>query len=69
MMNQGHRPTFQDGVRLLEAHLFDFEGDLYGERARVRFVEFLRSERKFDGIEALVAQLRHDIAHARQLLA
>jgi len=70
-INIGRRPTFYEHAdhSLLEAHLLDFEGDLYGERARVRFVEFLRSERKFDGIEALVAQLRHDIAHARQLLA
>lgn len=69
-INIGRRPTFYEHAEhsLLEAHLIDFDGDLYGERARVRFVEFLRSERKFDGIEALVAQLRHDIAHARQCL-
>ena len=50
---------------LLEAHLLDFNGDLYGETARVRFTHFLRSERKFDGIDALVFQLKHDIEHAR----
>jgi riboflavin kinase/FMN adenylyltransferase len=69
-INIGRRPTFYEHAdhSLLEAHLLDFEGDLYGARARIRFVDFLRSERKFDGIEALIAQLRHDIAHARQLL-
>ena len=69
-INIGRRPTFYEHAdhSLLEAHLLEFEGDLYGEPAKVRFVEFLRSERKFDGIEALVAQLRNDIAHARSLL-
>jgi riboflavin kinase/FMN adenylyltransferase len=69
-INIGRRPTFYEHAdhSLLEAHLLDFEGDLYGERARIRFVDFLRSERKFDGIEALVAQLKHDIAHARKIL-
>ena len=66
----GRRPTFyvDQAASLLEAHLLDFQGDLYGERAKVRFVEFLRSERKFDGIEAIVAQLNVDIDHARELL-
>ena len=54
---------------LLEAHLLDVDVDLYGETARVRFAHFLRSERKFDGVDALVAQLGHDVAHARDLLA
>lgn len=69
-VNLGRRPTFYEHAdhSLLEAHLLDFDGNLYGESARVQFVDFLRSERKFDGIEALVAQLRHDIAHTRQLL-
>jgi riboflavin kinase/FMN adenylyltransferase len=69
-INLGRRPTFYEHAdhSLLEAHLLDFEGDLYGERAVVRFEHFLRSERKFDGIDSLVAQLKHDIEHARQLL-
>jgi riboflavin kinase/FMN adenylyltransferase len=46
----------------------DFDEDLYGEHVKVRFDHFLRSERKFDGIEAIVAQLRLDIQHARELL-
>ena len=53
---------------MLEAHLLDFEGDLYGERAEVRFTNFLRSERKFSGIDALITQLKHDIEHARIVL-
>jgi riboflavin kinase / FMN adenylyltransferase len=70
-INIGRRPTFYEHAdsSLLEAHLLDFDGDLYGERSRVRFGHFLRSERKFDGIEAIVAQLGRDVQHARELLA
>ncbi len=69
-LNLGRRPTFYEHAdhSLLEAHLLDFDGDLYGERAEVRFTHFLRSERKFDGIDSLVAQLKHDIEHARGVL-
>lgn len=69
-INLGRRPTFYEHAdhSLLEAHLLDFEGDLYGESAHIRFAHFLRSERKFDGIDALVAQLKNDIEHARELL-
>ncbi len=70
-INLGRRPTFYEHAdhSLLEAHLLDFDGDLYGEPAKVRFVDFLRSERKFDGIEALIEQLQLDIAHARRALS
>ncbi len=70
-INLGRRPTFYEHAdhSLLEAHLIDFEGNLYGERARVEFAHFLRSERKFDGIEALRQQLMHDIDNARHVLA
>lgn len=70
-INLGRRPTFYEHAdsSLLEAHLIDFDGDLYGEEAKIEFVGFLRSERKFDGIDALVEQLKHDIGHARDLLA
>ena len=69
-INLGRRPTFYEHAdhSLLEAHLLDFADDLYGERAEVRFVHFLRSERKFDGIDALVAQLKHDVEAARHAL-
>jgi riboflavin kinase/FMN adenylyltransferase len=70
-INLGRRPTFYEHAdhSLLEAHLLDFEGDLYGEPARIRFVGFLRSERKFDGIDALVSQLKQDVQHARDVLS
>lgn len=70
-INIGRRPTFYEHTEqsLLEAHLIDFDGDLYGEEIEVSFVEFLRSERKFDGIDQLVDQLKHDIDDARDLLA
>ena len=70
-INLGRRPTFYEHAdhSLLEAHLLDFDGDLYGELGKVRFVDFLRSERKFDGIEALIEQLQLDIAHARRTLS
>lgn len=69
-MNLGRRPTFYEhaDVSLLEAHLIDFNGDLYGERAHVSFTNFLRGERKFDGIDALIAQLKQDVDHARTVL-
>jgi len=69
-INLGRRPTFYEHAdhSLLEAHLLDFSGDLYGEPARVRFQAFLRSERKFDGIDALIAQLKHDIESSRRIL-
>ncbi len=69
-INIGRRPTFYEHAQqsLLEAHLLDFSGDLYGCEVRVEFVDFLRSERKFDGIEQLSAQLAVDIANAKQRL-
>ena len=69
-INLGRRPTFYEHAdhSLLEAHLLDFSGDLYGEHAKVQFTNFLRSERKFDGIDALIGQLKHDIDHARAVL-
>ncbi len=70
-VNVGKRPTFYQEAEhsLVEAHLIDFDGDLYGEHARVQFVELIRSEQRFDGIEALKDQLDLDIAKARDILA
>lgn len=66
--NFGRRPTV-DGLRLLlEVHLFDFAQDLYGHRLRVRFVERLRPERRFDGLDALKAQIAEDARQARRIL-
>ena len=66
----GRRPTFYEEAHasLLEAHLLDFEGDLYGEAARVRFVTRLRGEERFDDVEALVAQIARDCEDARAIL-
>lgn len=67
----GFRPTFagDDDAPLLEAHLIGFSGDLYGEEARVSFVERLRAEERFDSVPALVAQMRADVERAGELLA
>jgi riboflavin kinase/FMN adenylyltransferase len=67
--NVGVRPTFDPPVELLEAHLFDFAGDLYGRKVEVALHAFLRDERKFDGAEALVEQMHEDEAKARTLLS
>jgi riboflavin kinase/FMN adenylyltransferase len=66
--NLGRRPTFGEGPRALEAHLLDFEGDLYGQEARVEFVERLRGERTFADAHALVEQVRLDVSAARAVL-
>ncbi len=66
----GTRPHFfDDGDLLLEAHLLDFEGDLYGEWVRVRFVELLRPQQVFAGLDDLVEQLHRDVDAARTALA
>lgn len=67
--NLGFRPTFDGREPLLEVHLFDFAGDLYGRTLAVRLIEFLRPERKFDGLDALRVQIAEDAARARALLA
>ena len=64
----GTRPTV-DGVEpLLEAHLFDFDGDLYGRRIEVEFVAKLRDEERFPDLDALVEQMRIDATRAREIL-
>ncbi|MFT4197006.1 MAG: bifunctional riboflavin kinase/FAD synthetase [Pseudoxanthomonas sp.] len=65
----GTRPTVEGVEPLLEAHLFDFDGDLYGRHLRVEFVARLRDEEKFDGLQALTAQMHRDAANARQILS
>ena len=68
--NIGVRPTFDDGGGLsIECHIIDFDDDIYGQDLRVEFVERLRGERKFDGVEALVEQIGNDRDAARDLLA
>jgi len=65
----GVRPTFEPAEELLEAHLFDFDRDLYGRRVEVALHAFIREERKFDNMHALTAEMRNDEAQARKLLA
>jgi riboflavin kinase / FMN adenylyltransferase len=65
----GVRPTFDPPRELLEAHLFDFSGDLYGRKIGVALHAFIREERKFDSADALVAEMKSDEAAARKLLA
>lgn len=65
----GVRPTFEPPQELLETHLLDFAGDLYGRKIEVALHAFIRDEKKFDDIEALVAHMREDEAKARHLLA
>lgn len=65
----GTNPTFVDGGRLvLEVHVLDWDGDLYDRKVRTTFVAWLRPERKFDSVDALIAQIRRDISDARPLL-
>jgi riboflavin kinase/FMN adenylyltransferase len=68
-VNVGRRPTFGGGVMTVEAHVLDYDGDLYGRTLRVEFEERLREERTFPGAEALVAQIRSDIGEARRVLS
>jgi riboflavin kinase/FMN adenylyltransferase len=69
-LSLGRRPTFYEtaDTSLLEAHLIDFDGDLYHQSARVQFVERLRDEVRFDTVEALVEQMGRDVAQARAVL-
>ena len=61
----GRRPTFDDGAPLLEVHLFDFNGDLYGQEVAVELLAYLRGEEKFSSAEALIAQMDVDSARAK----
>jgi riboflavin kinase/FMN adenylyltransferase len=67
--NFGRRPTFDGNSVWFEVHLFDYAGDLYGAHLRVALIDFLRPERRFDGIDALKAQIGEDAARARLVLA
>lgn len=67
--NFGRRPTVNDRGELLEVHLFDVEPDLYGKRLKVRLLDFIRPEMKFDGLDALKAQIARDEEKAREILS
>jgi riboflavin kinase / FMN adenylyltransferase len=66
----GTRPTFyEDGDVLVEAYVLDFDGDLYGQRVKVRFREWVRGQERFDSTEALVEQMHADVEATRRILA
>jgi riboflavin kinase / FMN adenylyltransferase len=69
-LSVGRRPTFtpEATTSVLEAYLLDFDGDLYGEPARVQFVGRLRGEVRFDSVDELVAQMRDDVETTREML-
>ena len=72
MANIGHRPTIGDRSEdnpIIEVNLFDFDGDLYGKQIHVRFIDRIRDEEKFDGLDELKAQLEQDREKAKQILA
>jgi riboflavin kinase / FMN adenylyltransferase len=66
--NLGRRPTFAAGPAV-EVHLFDFDDTLYGHRLRVGFVDRVRGEKRFEGVQALTAQIGRDVETARVALA
>ncbi|WP_411346154.1 bifunctional riboflavin kinase/FAD synthetase [Paenibacillus sp. WLX1005] len=70
VMNIGFKPTFQTGETRpsFEAHILDFQGDLYGQQLAVELVDYIRDERKFGSIDELVAQISRDAESARQIL-
>ena len=65
----GRRPTFYDetGLYIVEAHLLDFDGDLYGERLRVEITDHVRDQHRFESVGDLVDQIRSDVAKVRSL--
>jgi riboflavin kinase/FMN adenylyltransferase len=66
--NIGIRPSFGGQDRTVEAHIFDFDEEIYGHSLTLEFVERLRPEKKFENLEALIAQIKHDAGQARTLL-
>ena len=66
--NFGRRPMFDSGVVLLEVVLFDFAGDLYGQRIDVAFIKFIRDEAVFGSVDDLVRAMQDDAANAREAL-
>jgi riboflavin kinase/FMN adenylyltransferase len=67
--NVGYNPTFGNDALSVEAHLFDFQTDLYGDTIRVEFVRKIRDERKFESVDALMAQIAQDAEQARAIHA
>jgi riboflavin kinase/FMN adenylyltransferase len=71
VVNLGIRPTVAQGEaqRILEIHILDFAEDIYGKNVEVRFLQYLRPERKFPNVDALIQQIEVDVQQARKLCA
>src|SRR5438132_8641794 len=71
VVNLGYRPTVSSSKteRILEIHLLDFDRDIYGKDLELRFIRYLRPEKKFENVDALVHQIERDVPHARELSA
>ena len=72
MANTGLRPTIgdrADGDFIIEVNIFDFDGDLYGKTLKVWFIDRIRDEVKFSGLDTLKAQLQHDREEAKKILS
>jgi len=69
VMSIGFRPTFNGTDLRLEVHIFDFNEDIYGQELTVHFVEYIRSNLKFDNVDALIVQMDKDSAQAKEILA
>lgn len=68
VLSIGTRPTFDNGARSVEVNIFDFDRDIYGENVKLIFKNYLRSDQKFDGVDALIAQMHSDKARSLELL-
>lgn len=66
--NLGYRPTFDGHQYLLETHLFEFSKNIYGANLRVKLIDFIRPELKFDGVDSLTAQIKKDIHESKSIL-
>ena len=69
MVNIGRHPTLPEGERTIEAHIFDYAGDLYGREVTIETMDYIRGEQKFSSVEELRRQLERDKITARELLA
>ena len=67
--NIGTRPTFDNGLRTIEAYLLDFDDDLYGQPVALDLVEYQRPELKFDSVDALIVQMKEDVRITREILS
>ena len=65
MLNQGSHPTAPEGAPTIEAHILDFDDDVYDRRAEIEYLSFLRPERKFPSLDALKQQLKADLERTR----